>query len=61
MFLSAVNNLFGRMKLSTGRLPEIKRNDNNITLYKFAHASSSSGVSHSFDKAASLNSMVSGI
>ena len=37
------------------------RNDNNITLYKLAHATSSSGVSQSFDKAASLNSMVSGI
>ena len=35
-------------------------NDNNITPYKLAHASSSSGVSQSFDRAASLASMVSG-
>ncbi|MDR0473361.1 MAG: hypothetical protein LBH43_06790 [Treponema sp.] len=33
----------------------------NITFYKFAHASSSSGVSQSFDRAASLNSMASDI
>ena len=32
-----------------------------LPFYKPAHASSSSGVSQSFDRAASLNNMVSGI
>jgi hypothetical protein len=62
MFLSAVNILLGRIKLSIGsKICEWKRNDNNIAFYKFTHASSSSGVLQSLARAASLNNMVSGI
>ena len=47
--------LVSEMRAATER----KRNDNDIAPYKLAHASSSSGVSQSFDKTASLSSTVS--